>query len=169
MDVSFALRNEVLDSLCTNINCINCTTMEQITNQIAIAVEHATGISLLQIKGRSRKEEVVEARKIFAIMYMQAMQCKDYDAAAVINRDRSSVAYYVSMHNAMYGSDKIYTKKYTNCVASFAVLNKDYLSDNRSVDEIQIKIDAMEAELSKLRLLLTFKKTMKLWEEAKTK
>lgn len=74
--------------------------MEETTTQILESVCKAAGITVSEMRSRSRNPRLVAARYIAANLLMkEPISLQQTEVAEIIARDRSTVSYGVSMHS----------------------------------------------------------------------
>ena len=71
------------------------------TDKLFKAIERQTGITREQIMSKSRKEELVYARRIICY-FLREEGASDKEIGCVLNRDRSTIQCYAQNHQQEY-------------------------------------------------------------------
>jgi len=85
---------------------------------IAKCVSYSTGITLQELRGKKRRREIVDARKMLAVVARKE-RFSFIRIGRFLRRDHSSVIYYTRSHNDLMATNKGYATSYErmyNCL-----------------------------------------------------
>lgn len=91
--------------------------MKEFAAQMMRAIECELNVTEEQLKSKSRKRDIVEARVIFCVM-LKNMDKKITltKLGSYIMKDHSTVVHYFGLHDKLLETDKAYSKKHNQIV-----------------------------------------------------
>jgi hypothetical protein len=103
---------------------------------IANVVSLATGISVKQIFGKTRKREIVNARRIIAVILRKELFMKYQAIAAFLKKNHAGIILYLKQHESFIQYDREYKKLFG--VISNELKKIDYYGLNNHYKELAI-------------------------------
>lgn len=144
--------------LCNSI----CTKMEELGRDLIEdadvlfeIVEQETGISEKQIRSKSRKRHIVEARMIMAEALRRNSKYKLWEIGRVVSDvDHSSVIHYKNVVKDLCENQKSFRDKFLKVNVNFGQIKNNGLPLNKKLEFAIRERDRLNKEIRKIKKLL---------------
>lgn len=91
---------------------MNATSIQAITDTVC----HTLGVTIEQLKDKTRLPEIVDARKIISLLHYHFNGKDPYTVSEFIGKDRASVYNYIKRGNYHMECEKTFRNKYNQCL-----------------------------------------------------
>lgn len=96
-------------------------------DQILTAIAQANNVTVEQIKGRSRKREIADARKMAMATLRKMTRMSLHGIGDYMGKDHSTVVHAVISHEELMGGDRHYSEIYRHAVCTMYPSQTKYI------------------------------------------
>jgi len=121
-------------------------------------IEEKIGVTKKEILSKSRLSNIVDARRIFAVILFRSSSLTLMRVGKRVDRDHSTVVFYNKSHNSLVKTDKFFREKYNSINEEFKELMRSSIPlEIRLVKAIEDR-EKIDKEIVKLKELIEIKK-----------
>lgn len=113
-------------------------------------VEEELGITKEQILSKNREREVVNARRIIALVLLKNKVCTTTKVGELLNRDHSSISHYKKTTNHLLSIEDSLRESFEKINVGFRMFTRSCSPDER-MEILMLKKKEIEREIEKLK------------------
>jgi len=115
--------------------------------RIIATVSRLTEIPIKEIRGKSRKRDVVNARRICMVLINDGLEYSLTENAAMFKRDHATCLFAFKSHVDLYEIDKEYRRFFDVCAAAAGISGMSSANDkDEIIEKFVARIQHLEAE-----------------------
>ena len=129
--------------------------------KVITTVSNITGVSIRDIRGKDRRHDIVEARRICMVLLHDELLYKSARVGKIFNRNHATALHAYKVHKDIYEVDKNYRRRYNICAAAlgrqpdFDKSDDDCFMINKSkMAYLERENQELKAQIAEIKLIL---------------